>query len=215
MIKVLMVDDHAIIRKGVKQLLDLTADIRVEGEAANGKEVIKQVQRDRFDILLLDINLPDVNGVELIEKIRHIDNRIPILVLSMHEEAQIAMMALQAGAAGYLTKGSDPEQLPKAIRKVADGGHYIETKLALRVVFDEPAAAGGGVDDALQADRQTLSERELDILKLLAKGNSLKEIAAILQIERGTVSTYKTRIMRKLGFRNNADLLRYAVLHGW
>lgn len=212
MLRVLIADDHAIMRKGLKQLLALTDDIRVVAEAANGQQVIEQLEQRRFDILLLDINMPDTEGVELIEKIHHLDNRLPILVLSMHEEAQIAILAMQAGASGYLTKDSDPGQLPAAIRKVAGGGRCIDAKLALKCTFNEP---GSGPDDGKPVCQKPLSKREMEIMKLLAKGNSLKEIGDSLAIERGTVSTYKSRIMRKMGFRSNADLMRYAVMQGW
>ncbi|CAG1020253.1 Response regulator UvrY [Methylococcales bacterium] len=212
MLRVLIADDHAIMRKGIKQLLTLTDDIHVAAEAANGQQVLDWLKREQFDLLLLDLTMPDTNGVELIEKIHHQNSRLPILVLSMHEEAQIAIMAMQAGASGYLTKDSDPTQLPAAIRKVADGGRCIDAKLAMKVTFDEPVSE---LDDAKPASNKPLSERELEIMKLLAKGDSLKDIANLLAIERGTVSTYKTRIMRKMGFRNNAELMRYAVKQGW
>ncbi|MDD2759179.1 MAG: response regulator transcription factor [Methylomonas sp.] len=212
MIKVLMADDHAIIRKGLKQLLDLTDDICVAGEAANGAQVLEILDREAFDILLLDINMPDTNGVELIEKIRLRHSRPPILVLSMHEDAQIATAALQAGASGYLTKDAEPSQLPLGIRKVAAGGRCIDAKLAMNVSFGAPIS---GSDADKHAARLTLSEREMEILKLLSEGNSIKQIGMLLSIERGTVSTYKTRIMRKMGFRNAIELMRYAALQGW
>jgi DNA-binding NarL/FixJ family response regulator len=212
MLRVLIADDHAIMRKGVKQLLALTEDIQVVAEAANGQQVMEQLEQGHFDILLLDINMPDTEGVDLIEKIHHFNNQLPILVLSMHEEAQVAIMAMTAGASGYLTKDSDPTQLPAAIRKVAGGGRCIDTKLAMKLTFDESISE---FDDGKQVSNKPLSEREMAIMKLLAKGHSLKDIANFLTIKRGTVSTYKTRIMRKMGFRNNAELMRYAVLQGW
>lgn len=212
MIKVLMADDHAIFRKGVKQLLALTDDIQVAAEAANGLQVFEQLEQGRFDILLLDINMPDTHGVDLIEKVHQLNRQLPVLVLSMHEEAQVAIMAMQAGALGYLTKDSDPTQLPAAIRKVAGGGRWIDATLAMKLTFDESIFQ---LDDNEQTAKPSLSAREMQIMKLLAKGNSLQEIANSLDIERGTVSTYKARIMRKMGFRNNVELVRYAVLQGW
>lgn len=212
MLRVLIADDHAIMRKGVKQLLALTEDIQVVAEAANGQQVMEQLQQGDFDILLLDINMPDTEGVDLIEKIHQLNSRLPILVLSMHEEAQVAIMAMMAGASGYLTKDSDPTQLPVAIRKVAGGGRCIDTKLAMKVTFEESISE---YNESKQVSNKPLSAREVEVMKLLAQGNSLKDIANFLAIERGTVSTYKTRIMRKMGFRNNAELMRYAVLQGW
>ncbi|MGZ5000111.1 MAG: response regulator transcription factor [Methylomonas sp.] len=212
MIRVLIADDHAIMRKGIRQLLALVDDIQVVAEAANGQQVLELLEQEGFDILLLDISMPDTDGVDLIEKVHHFDSQLPILVLSMHEDAQIAIMAIQAGASGYLTKDSDPIQLPEAIRKVAGGGRCIDAKLAMKVTFHEPVSE---LSDAQQANKAPLSAREMEIMKLLAQGNSLKEIADVLAIERGTASTYKTRIMRKMGFRNNAELMRYAMLQGW
>lgn len=211
MINVLMADDHAIIRKGVKQLLALTDDIDVVAEAANGQQVLDQLAGSNFDLLLLDLNMPDTQGVTLIEKIRGLYGRLPILVLSMHEEAHIAAMALRAGASGYLSKDCDPSQLPVAIRKVAGGGRCIDDKMAMKVSCDTRSAAPEATPRIMP---QALSEREAAILRLLAEGNSLKEIANSLSIERGTVSTYKTRMMKKMGFRNNVELMRYAISLG-
>lgn len=212
MLRVLIADDHAIMRKGLKQLLDLTDDIRVVAEAANGRQVIEQLEQADFDVLLLDLSMPDTQGVELVEKIHLLDKQLPILVLSMYQEAQIAILAMQAGASGYLTKDSDPEQLPAAIRKVAGGGRCIDAKLALKFTFNETESA---FDDSNAVSHKPLSEREIQIMKLLAKGDSLKEISISLDIKRGTVSTYKCRIMRKMGFRSNADLMRYTLMQGW
>lgn len=209
MINVLIADDHAIIRNGVKQLLALSDDIRSVAEAANGQQVIEWLQERAFDIILLDLNMPDTQGVELIEKIHRFDNRLPILVLSMHEETQIAMLAIQAGASGYLTKDSDPLQLLAAIRKVAAGGRFIDEKLAFKASFDELQCA---IEVSQDAAEPRLSGREQEVLALLADGHSLTEISEKLDIERGTVGTYKARIMRKMGLRNNVELMRFAVL---
>lgn len=212
MLRVLIADDHAIVRRGLRQLLELTEDIRVVAEAANGQQVMELLEKKPFDILLIDINMPDNEGVALIKKIHHLYARLPMLVLSMHEEAQMAILAMQAGASGYLTKDSDPDQLPAAIRKVAAGGRCIDAKLALKFTFSEPETE---LDNSKPLCQKPLSEREMEILKLLAKGDSLKDIGHRLGIERGTVSTYKSRIMQKLGFHSNAELMRYALMQGW
>lgn len=207
MIKVLMADDHPFMRRGIKQLLDMTDDIQVSAEASNGQQVIEQLENDRFDILLTDITMSDTKGMDLIEKVHALYSQLPILVLSMYGESQIGIKAMQSGALGYITKDSDPSLLPIAIRKVAGGSRYIDSNLAMQFALDDR-------EHKQDACNQRLSEREREIMRLLAKGHNLQKIADMLLIERGTVSTYKTRMMRKMGFRNNVDLMHYAVLQG-
>lgn len=208
MIRVLIADDHAIVRKGLRQWLELSDDIVVVAEAATAQQVMEWLARESFDIVLLDLSMPGTRGTELIEKIRARNADLPLLVLSMHDDAQIAIAALQAGASGYLTKDSDPERLPVALRLVASGGRCIDPKLAIEASFEGP-------DSSIGNQKPALSDREMQVVKLLVHGHSLYDIADSLAIERGTVSTYKTRIMRKMGFRNNAELMRYAVSQGW
>lgn len=208
MIRVLIADDHAIVRKGLRQWLELSDDIVVVAEAATAGQVMEWLARESFDLVLLDLSMPGTSGTELIEQIRARNAELPILVLSMHDDPQIAVATLKAGASGYLTKDGDPERLPVALRTVASGGRCIDPKLALEASFE-------GGESSVGKQKPALSDREMQVLKLLVHGHSLYDIADNLAIERGTVSTYKTRIMRKMGFRNNAELMRYAVSQGW
>jgi len=207
MIKILMADDHGIVREGLKHLFALTADIAVVAEAVNGGQVLERLQQGDFDVILLDMSMPGVSGVNLITRIRSHSPHIPILVLSMHNEPQIARRALNAGAAGYLTKDGEPEILLTAVRKVAQGGCFIDPALAGQMVFETN-------DPGQKAPHEQLSERECEILLLLAKGKSLNEIADELAISNKTVSTHKTRLMQKMNFSSNADLVHYAVANG-
>ena len=209
MIKVLLADDHSIVREGMKHLFSLTNDIQVASEAANGGDVLELLHQPRnFNIILLDMSMPGICGVNLISRIRAHDLKLPILVISMHNEPQIARRALNAGASGYLTKDSEPEILLAAVRKVARGGKFMDPGLAEQMIFQ------GNNDTDQQPAHEQLSEREFQILSLLAKGKSLNEIADELAISNKTVSTHKARLMQKMEFHSNADLVRYAVEHG-
>ena len=206
MIRILMADDHGIVREGIKGLFALTSDITVTQEAVNGGKVLEKLRQNEFDLLLLDMSMPGVSGVSLITRVRTHSPRLPILVLSMYNEPQIARRALGAGAVGYVTKDSEPEILLAAVRKVATGGRFIEPAMAEQLVFD--------VRDAEETElHENLSDREREILLLLAKGVSLNDIADSLAISNKTVSTHKMRLMRKMHISTNADLVRYAVNH--
>lgn len=206
MIRILIADDHAIVRGGVKQLLALTDDVEVAGEAVNGAQLMEQLRNGSFDLVLLDMTMPGISGVDLITRIRIRDARLPILVLSMRNEAQLVRRALKAGATGYLTKDNEPETLMAAIRKTAAGGRFIDPLLVEQMVFgmDTP-----GPDQA----QERLSNRECQILSLLARGTSVNQIAGELAISNKTVSTHKARLMQKMNFRSNAELVRYGVAH--
>lgn len=205
MIRIVIADDHAIIRGGLKQIVTTTADIVVVGEATQGSEVLEQCRQTPCDLLLLDMTMPGLNGVELIRRLHEERPALPILVLSMHNEGQIVARALKAGAAGYVTKDSEPEILLSAIRKVAAGGRFIDPALVETMVF----SVGG--NNSLPHD--TLSERELQVLKMIAAGGSLGNIAEQLHVSPKTISTHKMRLMLKLGIDNNADLIRYITKH--
>ncbi|MEW6612256.1 MAG: response regulator [Pseudomonadota bacterium] len=207
MIRLLIADDHAIVREGLKQMIALAGDIVVAGEAADGYEVLEQVRRQAFDVVSLDMSMPRLSGVDLIKRIKLERSGLPILILSMHNEGQFAMRALKAGASGYLTKDSDPETLIAAIRKVAVGRKFIDPTLVEEVVFETVLSDG-------QAPHGLLSDREFQIFQLIVSGKGLNDIAAQLSLSAKTVSTYKARLMQKLGVSNNADLVRYALKHG-
>lgn len=206
MIRLLIADDHNIVREGLKQLFNLMVNIEVAGEAVNGAEVLYAVRKGGFDLLLLDMTMPGINGVELIGRIRAQQPKLPILVLSMHNEPQIVKRALKAGASGYLTKDVDPKRLLAAIHKVAEGGRCVDEAVAESILFD--------ADDGVGPPHGKLSDREFEILKLLVKGQSVGEIAVMLSISNKTVSTHKARLLEKLDLKTNAELVRYALTNG-
>lgn len=207
MTRVLIADDHAIVREGLKQLFALDSRVVVAGEAENGAQVLEALREGVFDLVLLDMTMPGVSGVSLISRIRAQKGAPPILVLSMHNELQIARRALNAGASGYLTKDSRPDVLMTAIRKVAAGGRFIDPVLAEEMVFE--------TDDPEQyRPHVLLSDREFHILRLLVRGMTVNGIAQELAISNKTVSTHKARLMQKMNIDNNAELVRYAIDHG-
>ncbi|HEX5336848.1 MAG TPA: response regulator transcription factor [Gallionella sp.] len=207
MIKVFIADDHAVVRGGLKQLFALMGDIVVAGEAADGAELLEKLRQGQFDLLLLDLTMPGVSGVNLIARVRALHAKLPILVLSMHNELQVAKRVLQAGASGYVTKGSMQDTLMDAVRKVAAGGRFVDPLIAEQMMFEKNAPGE-------QAPHERLSERELLIFKLFARGRGVNEIADELFISNKTVSTHKARLMQKMNFQNNAELVRYAADHG-
>ena len=206
-LRVLLADDHAIIRDGLKQILADTADLIVAGEAANGLEVMQQVREKDWDVLVLDISMPGRSGLELIHMIKNEKPELPILILSMHHEEQYAVRAFQAGAMGYLTKESDGELLVAAIRRVANGGVHISDKVAeLMVRGIRPATAA--------QPHSLLSDREYQVFNLLVLGRGLTEIGVELSLSVKTISTHKTHILQKMNLASTADLIRYAIAHG-
>lgn len=206
MINILIADDHAILRSGLRQIIATSADIAVSAEAASGAEVLDKLRRNTIDLLLLDMNMPGISGLDLIGRIRIEWPALAILVLSMHNEAQVASRALKAGASGYVTKDSDPDILLTAIRKVGQGGRFIDPSLVDAIVFKEQIAG-----DA--PPHEILSNREYQVLQRLAAGESINDIARAFSLSAKTISTHKVRLMRKLGLDNNIDLARYAIKH--
>jgi DNA-binding NarL/FixJ family response regulator len=204
MIRVLIADDHTLVREGLRQLLAATPDIRVEGEAANGDEALALLKANEYDIAVLDMSMPGLAGIELIKRVRLEKPRLRVLVLSMHGEAQYAARALKAGASGYLTKDGASAQLVGAIRKVAAGGVHISEAAAAQLV-----TGGAGAGEA--APHTRLSNREFEVFRLLVEGLGPTEIADRLHLSVKTVSTHKTRILDKMGMHSTADLVRYAV----
>ena len=204
-IRVILADDHTLVREGLRQLLGATADIRVEGEAANGDEALALVKANDYDLAVLDMSMPGLSGIELIKRLRLEKPRLRLLVLSMHGEAQYAARALKAGAAGYLTKDSASAQLVGAIRKVAAGGVHISEAAAAQLV---------GTPQTDASPHTRLSNREFEVFRLLVAGRGPTEIAEQLRLSVKTVSTHKTRIFEKMGMDSTADLVRYAVDKG-
>lgn len=206
MIRVLVADDHVVVRSGIRQILATTSDLTVSAEAGQGAEVLARVRAGDCDLLLMDMTMPGVSGVDLIRRVKAERPGLPVLVLSMHNESQVVSRALRAGAAGYATKGCEPEILIAAVRKVAAGGHFIDPALVDTLVF-----SGSGPDSP---PHEILSDREFQVLQQVAAGRSLAEIGAAFNISAKTVSTHKARLMEKLGIENNAELVRYAIRHG-
>lgn len=204
MIRVLSVEDHVIVRNGLKQLFGAMGGITMAGEAANGEEALEALRQDRFDLVLLDLTMPGLGGIKLVNSIRAQSQDVPILIYSMHDELQTAKQALQAGASGYVAKGSGQDTLISAIRKVAAGGRFVDPVIAEQMAFERPVNSGS-------APHARLSERERQVMKHLAKGTSIKEIAETCFISNKTVSTHKLRLMHKMNFRNDTDLVRYAI----
>ena len=204
MIRVMIADDHAIVRRGLKQILSETSDIDVTGEAETALQAIRIAQRNVFDVLLLDISLPDKSGIEALKQIKKCQPQLAVLMLSMHTESEFAIRALKAGAAGYLNKQSAPAQLVTAIRQVAAGKKYISAALA-----QELANALG--NDTGKAPHTTLSDREFQALRLIASGKTLSGISAELNLSPKTISVYRARLLEKLNLKNNSDLTRYAI----
>lgn len=206
MIRIAIADDHAIVTAGIRQMLSTTTDIVVERVVSDGPELFVLLREASFDLLLTDLSMPGMSGIELIERIRRQYPLLPIVALSMHNEGPIVSRVLKAGACGYVTKDSEPESLIAAIRICASGGRYIDPALVDRVVFDTKKPDG----DPLSL----LSDRELQVLTLFARGSGLNEIAQQLNVSPKTISTHKTRLMQKLGITKNAELIRFAVQQG-
>jgi len=206
MIRLLLVDDHAIVRSGLAQIVALMPEVQVAAEASNGLEAVALLRQQAFDLLLMDFNMPGICGTDLIARIKSRQPELPILVLSMHDRPQVAAQALKAGADGFITNNCEPKALLDAIRKVAAHGRYIAPDLAAQMAFDRH-------NPHQHAPHQRLTERELTVLRLLTQGLAVKEIGAQLAISGKTVSTHKVRLMQKLGTPNTAALMRYALEH--
>lgn len=206
MIRVIIADDHPIIRHGLREILGEASGFEVVGEARNAAQVVEQVRSSNPDVVLLDITMPGRSGLEALKDIRIEKPELPVLMLSIHPEDQYAVRALKAGASGYLTKESAPEELVNAIQKVVGGGKYVTASLAERL-----ASEIGGKTGA--APHEVLSDREYQVLCEIGRGKTVSQIAQEMSLSVKTVSTYRTRILEKLGFEHTADLIRYALEH--
>ncbi len=206
MIRIVIADDHTIMREGLKRILEGAEDIEVVGEAVDGFEVLAHVRKGGFDLLMLDLSMPGRSGVDLIRQIKDEMPKLPILVLTMHDEEQYAVRAIRAGARGYLTKESAATQLVSAIRRVASGRPYISLEVAEQLAMDV-------MPPSEDLPHKQLSDREFEVFSLLVGGKSITEIADLLHVSVKTVSTHKTRILHKMGVSSLADLVQYAVAH--
>jgi two-component system, NarL family, invasion response regulator UvrY len=207
MIRLLLIDDHALIRAGIRRILEAHGDIEVAAEAGTGAEALEVIRTDRFDIILLDLSLPDYSGIDLMKSIRSLLPHQKILVLSMHPEENYARRLIRAGAAGYLNKEAAPELLISAIRKIASGGRFVSPALAELLAIDL-------AEDASEAPHERLSDREFEVFERIVRGESVSEIARDLHLSPKTISTHRSRILLKMDLRNNADLIRYAIDQG-
>ena len=207
MIKILIVDDHAVVRRGLRQILSEQRDLHVAGEAGSAAEATAKLQAERFDVVVLDIGLPGASGIDLIADLRRLRPEARVLVLTMFSEEQYAVRAIRAGAAGFLTKETAPEKLVDAVRKVAAGGRFISSDLAETLASVVAGEAKG-------SPHELLSNREFEILKMIGSGKTVSQIADELRLSVKTVSTHRTRILRKMVMKTNAELTHYAVKHG-
>ncbi len=207
MIKVLIADDHTIFRAGLGQILNETPDITVVDEASNSREALAKLGQAQYDVILLDISMPGESGVEILKQIKNIKPDQVVLILSIHPEEQYALRVLRAGASGYITKESTPDELISAIRKVATGGRYISSKLGEELALR--------FDKEFRAPRyEQLSDREYQVMIMLASGKTIKEIANELPLCVSTINTYRTRVLDKMNLNTDSGLTRYAIQHG-
>lgn len=207
MIKILVADDHVVVREGLKRILARSEDMKVVGVAEDGNQVLEGLRTMPVDVLVLDVSMPKCNGIDVLKQLKREGSKVQVLVLSVHPEDQYAIRVLKAGAAGYLTKESAAEELVNAIRKVHAGGKYITPAVA------EKLAAGLALDHA-QPPHELLSDREFQVLRMIGEGKTVSEIADELALSVKTVSTYRSRILEKLKFKNTAEIIQYAVREG-
>ncbi|MEI7672909.1 MAG: response regulator transcription factor [Deltaproteobacteria bacterium] len=204
MIRILVVDDHAIVREGLKQILADVNDMAVRDEAAGGQEALLKIRDSEFDVVLLDISMPGRSGLEILKDIKSERPKLPVLILSMHAEEQYAVRTLRAGASGYLTKASAPDELIGAIRKVSCGRKYVSSSLAEKLASELDI-------DTKKPPHATLSDREYQVMLMIASGKSVKEIGDELCLSVKTISTYRARVMEKMNMKKNAELTLYAI----
>lgn len=205
--RLLIADDHTLVRKGLRQILLDTQDVEVVDEASDGKEIIKKISKNDYTLVLLDISLPGRSGIEVLKQIKCIKPELPVLILSMHPEEQYAVRSIRAGASGYVTKESAPDELLAAIIKVAQGGKYITSTLAEKLAFEVEKPTEKTL-------HETLSDREYQVMCMIASGKTVKEIAEILSLSVKTISTHRVRLLHKMNMRNNAQLTHYAIKNG-
>lgn len=204
MIKVLLADDHAVVRQGLRQILTEIPEVGAVGEAATGEDALMQVRNEQWDVLVLDMSMPGRGGLDVLKDVRRERPQTKVLVLSMHPEDQFAVRMLKAGASGYLTKDTAPDELVAAIRKLLTGGKYISSTLAEKLAFDMDR-------DTDKPLHEALSDREFQVLRMMAAGRTVQQIAEELMLSAKTISTYRARILEKLNLKSNAEMIHYAI----
>lgn len=207
MIKVFIADDHSIVREGLKQILTDTPDMSLMGEASTGPEALSKIRKNRYDVVVLDLSLPGISGLDVLKQIKSEKPDTQVLILSIYPEEQYAVRVLKAGAAGYMSKETAPDELVEAIRKVSVGRKYVSTALAEKLAFDLDLETDNELHEAL-------SDREFQVMCLIASGKRMTDIASELSLSVKTVSTYRTRILEKMKMKTNAELMHYAMKHG-
>ncbi len=205
MIKILIADDHPVVREGFKQIISKADDLLVEAEALSGFEVVELVNKKDFDVVVLDLSMPGKDGLEVLKDLKAIKPSLPVLILSMHPEEQVALRTFKSGAAGYLNKESAPGELVNAIRKIHSGGKYVSPALAEKLVAN--------LDKKEEEPHESLSDREFQVFRLIASGMDVDEIAEELFVSVKTVRTYRDRILEKLQLKNNVEIAHYAIKH--
>lgn len=207
MTRIVIADDHAIVREGLKRIVASADDMQVVGEACDGNEVMQRVRDLNFDVLMLDLSMPGRSGMETIKLVRAEKPKLRVLVLSMHQELQYAVRAIKSGASGYMTKESAPDLLLQAIRKIASGGAYVSAEVAEQLALH-------AMPGSATLPHESLTEREFEVMQLLVVGTSVTNIAAKINLSVKTVSTHKTNLMQKMALENQSELIRYAMRHG-
>ena len=206
MIKILIADDHSVVRGGLRQFLSNASDCKIAAEAGNGQEALAMLKQEPYDLVLLDIALPDLDGLEVLRRIKRESPDLPVLIFSMYPEDDYALQALNGGAAGYLMKDSEPQEILEAIRRAARGARYLSPRLAEKLL-------AGSVPPPTKQPHELLSAREFEVMLLTSRGTPLKDIADRLHLSPKTVSTYRARVLGKMGFSTNAELTRYVIEH--
>jgi two-component system invasion response regulator UvrY len=207
MIKILIADDHEVVRRGLSQIVNETSEMKVCAEAGNGEEALRILRKQKFDVVILDISMPGRSGLDALKEIKQRYPQLPVLILSTHSEDEYAVRVLKAGASGFLSKQSASNELISAILKVNGGGKYITEKVADRLVTNLGSRSG-------LAPHENLSDREHHVMCMIAEGKTLKQIAEELSLSEKTISTYRTRTMEKMNMTKNTELVRYVMQHG-
>ena len=204
MIRMIIADDHPIVRAGMKQIISEASDMIVADEAGDGHQLLNKIRKENFDVVILDLTMPHMDGLDVLKQLRIEKPKLPVIILSIHPESQYALRVLKAGAAGYVTKTSAPDELINAIRKVCRGGKYISPSIAEKLAFQLDT-------NFKEMPHEMLSDREYQVMRMMASGKTVTEIAEKLALSVKTISTYRSRILEKMKMKNSAELMHYAI----